>query len=282
MRAWLILSLLLVGCDDDGGGGAPPADAAPPGDEDARVADATSSVDEDGALPDPDASRTPQPDDGVPPDGSVEPTPDQGTPGLAFDCDVLCPTFERDCFDAFTIRGCDDCAQLAERFGGDDHPETYERSNQVCAAGQETADCKTLYACLSDNDGLNGYATGVTVAVLGSLRGVDIELADDAAVVAVGTKGDGRPSDLEVYLEAAAGFYVLRFDDLALEHERGTRDAAEVPVEIESFDAADELDQGEIVVREFDPAGTFSIEATVGPSSGEGELAITVDGRFTP
>lgn len=202
--------------------------------------------------------------------------------GLTVDCPTVCTRFEMECAQAFTVRGdCDDCDNLVEGLMGVEHRETFVRSAAVCAQGASTGDCRALYACVSDNDGLNAYGDSWTVSLQGELNGeaINIEVAD--AWGTVGTKGStGGPSDLEVIFEHQGTFWVMVFDDLAVEAENAPLDVAEFPIKLRNAQNRLVFATGEIQINSFDLNGEVAIRAGADLEMDMGSLSIQVNGSF--
>jgi len=118
------------------------------------------------------------------------------------------------------------------------------------------------------------------VRVTGEVGGDALDLTADDAWASVGTKNDGRPSDLELYFAVDGTFYVLRFDDLGLETGPGELDAARRRVELDTTKRKLDLVTGRITIESFALDGAFSVAAEVAPGEAEPKVVITAEGRF--
>ena len=151
-------------------------------------------------------------------------------PPVGLDCDALCLGFEADCPGHFARREtcAANCTSIVSGASGNVHPATYQRAAGVCEEAGRTLDCNGIYACISDNDdGLTAFGSLATVDYRGIVDGVAINVDAADAWVAVGTKRDGTPGDLEFVFVHQGAVYVLELNDFVTDFLPG-RDVADL------------------------------------------------------
>lgn len=220
--------------------------------------------------------------------------PDMAAPDMMavespIDCAALCPRFQTECPEAFAIHGdCDDCELLSAAFAGGETP-LLRTAADICVEGVEGGDCRALYTCLVDPDGLHAVARGVSFELHGTVGGVDFDFAVEDAFAAVGVKNDGGPSDLELSFTTPDGaFLAVKFDDLPAAIGRlgfGLLDASDNEVQVELPTGRVDLDDGLIEVTRFTltddgmPAG-FELSAEVRESADGEAVIVRARGTF--
>lgn len=220
--------------------------------------------------------------------------PDMAAPDMMvvespIDCAALCPRFQTECPEAFAIHGdCDDCELLSAAFAGGETP-LLRTAADICVEGVEGGDCRALYTCLVDPDGLHAVARGVSFELHGTVGGVAFDFAVEDAFAAVGVKNDGGPSDLELSFTTPDGaFLAVKFDDLPAAIGRlgfGLLDASDNEVQVELPTGRVDLDDGLIEVTRFTltadgmPAG-FELSAEVRESADGEAVIVRARGTF--
>ncbi len=298
-----------VGCDDGDGGGS--VDAAGGGGSDmgqggeggegGQGGDGGDGGEggeggQGGAMPDggldpdlgDDLDAAPDPDMG--PDRDAAPDPDMAPVVSPIECAEICTDLQTMCPEAFAIHGdCEDCAALSAAFAeGETGPLL--TAGDVCADATESDDCRGLYSCLVDPDGLSAIGTGAQVTLVGNVGGVDYDIAVDDAWVAVGTANGGGPSDLELSFNTPDGrFMVIKFDNLPQDIGAvgaGLLDAGNNEIQVKLPGERFDLDNGLIdVVRFVMPTGDdpgFEITADVRENQAAPIVRVTARGTFDP
>jgi len=205
-------------------------------------------------------------------------------------CPAICTGLQTECPEAFAIHGdCDDCAALSAAFAGGPSGPLLNAAD-VCAEATGSNDCRGLYTCLADPDGLLAVGTGARLTLVGNVGGVDYDLAIDDAWAAVGTTNDGTPSDLELSFVTPGGqFMVVKFDNLPADVGAvgfGLLDASNNEIQVKLPGERFDLDNGLIEVVRFamptrdDPG--FQITAEVRENAAAAPVTITAEGTFEP
>lgn len=230
--------------------------------------------------PEEDAAPDPEPD----PDMAVDMAPVDSP----IDCEAVCTGLQTQCPEAFAIHGdCDNCAELSGAFAGGGTDPLLTAAD-VCIEATETDDCRGLYTCLIDPDGLLAVGTGASLSIVGTVGGVEYDLAVDDAWAAVGIKNDGSPSDLELSFVTDDGrFLAVKFDDLAFDVGPlgfGLLDASNNEVQVQIPGDRIDLDTGLVEVVRFElPGGEdpgFQITAEVRENREATPVTVTARGTF--
>lgn len=229
------------------------------------------------------------PDQGTPDQGADLALPDMAVAESPIDCARLCPSFQAGCPEAFAIHGdCADCELLSAAYAVD-ATEPLRTAAEVCIDGIESGDCRALYTCLVDPDGLHAVGTGVTIEIHGTVGDQVFDFVVDDAYAAVGLKNDGSPSDLELsFITPDGDFLAVKFDDLPAAIGMvgfGLLEAADNEVQVEIPGNRVDLDNGLIEVTRFSltadalPAG-FELSAEVRPNLEVEPVIVRARGTF--
>lgn len=214
----------------------------------------------------------------TPPRKDAGPLPDLGVPPSCVD---MCTTYRTQCGEALLLQACDGCQELFQGAAEDDHPETYNRAIDLCNLGNARENCKAMAGCLSDNDGLTAVARSARVSIQGSVFDISMDLVDEAAVVVLGTKNDGGPSDLVAYLVVDDAAWRLEIDDLGADADDAPLDAEDNNATLDSVGASVLLDSGRIEVNAFEPTGSLSVSGTLAPAERPDDaLEINIEGTW--
>lgn len=210
--------------------------------------------------------------------------PDAAPERPQIDCAAVCTLFDDRCAQSRWVFGdcgprCAPLALLASRL---DRPRM-QRSVALCAEAVARQHCHHLSACLSDDDGLLAVGDGFEVEVI-LPDGAALRVAD--AVVVVGAKGDGGPSDLEAFFTVDETFYALVFDDLARAEAPGRVSAQAHPVTLLAAELGawthpvGAVDLARLALPDETGPGGVELSAEVRRSAAEPALRVTVHGSF--